>query len=433
MNVLTMRRVDIWVGVPACILLTVFRYAGDAFRRPVGRPQRPVRSILFVKLAEQGATVLARPAIQRAIQLVGRERVYFVVFEENRFILDVMEILPAENVITIRTGGLVGTLLRTLSAVGQLRRIRPDATVDFEFFARSSAILAYLSGARTRVGLHGQGDNAPFRGDLLTERLKYNPKLHTADTYLSMVDAIAPQDAPKLKHDEGVPTFRARADEREKLDQLLTELAGGAYSPLVLLNSNASDLLPLRRWPTERYVELAQGLLGYSDQLHVAFTGAPTEAAATQEIVQRVGHPRCFSVAGKTTLRELFVLYCLADLLVTNDSGPAHFASLTPIEVITLFGPETPALFGARTPRAHNVWRDLPCSPCVSAYNNRLTTCTDNQCMQRITVQEILDLAGSILHENGLIPEGTGRTAPASPGPRLPVLSPDAGFQLRES
>ncbi len=96
-------------------------------------------------------------------------------------------------------------------------------------------------------------------------------------------------------------------------------------------------------------------------------------------------------MAGKTTLRQLLVLYCLADVLVTNDSGPAHFATLTPIRTITLFGPETPALFGARTPRTNIIWKGLPCSPCVSAYNNRMSACPDNICMQRITVDEVFD------------------------------------------
>ena len=49
-------------------------------------------------------------------------------------------------------------------------------------------------------------------------------------------------------------------------------------------------------------------------------------------------------LAGKTTLRQVLVLYARSEILVTNDSGPAHFASMTPIHVVTLFGPETPAL-----------------------------------------------------------------------------------------
>jgi ADP-heptose:LPS heptosyltransferase len=76
-------------------------------------------------------------------------------------------------------------------------------------------------------------------------------------------------------------------------------------------------------------------------------------------------------------------------VLVTNDSGPAHFATLTPIDVVTLFGPETPRLFAARTPRNAALWAGLTCSPCVSAYNNRQSPCRNNLCMQAISVEQV--------------------------------------------
>jgi len=121
----------------------------------------------------------------------------------------------------------------------------------------------------------------------------------------------------------------------------------------------------------------------------VAFTGAPNEAAATAELVRQIGSNRCLSMAGKTSLRQLLVLYTLAEVLVTNDSGPAHFATLTPVEVITLFGPETPDLFGARTPRSRILWAGIVCSPCVNVYNNRQSPCRNNRCMQLITVEQV--------------------------------------------
>ena len=97
-------------------------------------------------------------------------------------------------------------------------------------------------------------------------------------------------------------------------------------------------------------------------------------------------------------MRQLLVLYTLADLLVTNDSGPAHFAALTEIDVVTLFGPETPAVFGVRGPRSHIIWAGLPCSPCVNAANNRLSACRNNLCMQVITVERVFEKARDVLH-----------------------------------
>jgi ADP-heptose:LPS heptosyltransferase len=290
-------------------------------------------------------------------------------------------------------------------ALWRLRRLRPDAAVDFEFFARSSAALTYLSGARVRVGLHAFQDPAPYRGDLMTHRLRYDPNLHTAQAFFLMVEAVAvsSQDVAALPKqvplgEDSIPVFHPRPEELAEVRARVEREAGTSdCSPLVLLNANASDLLPVRRWPAERYVELARELLQRSPAVRVAFTGAPDEAAHAESLVAAVGSDRCFSMAGKTTLRELLVLYGLADVLVTNDSGPAHFATLTPIHVVTLFGPETPALFGSKSPRAHVLWKDLPCSPCVNALNNRFTTCRDNQCMQQISVEEVLEAVGEIL------------------------------------
>jgi ADP-heptose:LPS heptosyltransferase len=82
---------------------------------------------------------------------------------------------------------------------------------------------------------------------------------------------------------------------------------------------------------------------------------------------------------------------------VTNDSGPAHFAALTSVDVVALFGPETPLLFGAPGPRSHTVWAAIACSPCVNAFNNRQTACRDNVCMKAITVDQVHLLVGRIL------------------------------------
>ena len=164
----------------------------------------------------------------------------------------------------------------------------------------------------------------------------------------------------------------------------------GKRPPVILLNPNASDLVPLRQWPAARYVELARRLLAQFPEAHISFTGGPREVAPIERLTREVNSPRCTCLAGKTTLRQLMVLYALCEVLVTNDSGPAHFASLTSIHVITLFGPETPALFAARTPRNRGAsGRAFPCSPCVNANNNRQSPCLNNLCMQQISVDQV--------------------------------------------
>jgi ADP-heptose:LPS heptosyltransferase len=194
-----------------------------------------------------------------------------------------------------------------------------------------------------------------------------------------------------------VPNFEPMPSEQDEIRSLLQRETGNeADPPIVLLNANASDLLPLRKWPVERYVSLARRLLDAFPEIYIGLTGAPDEAGPIDGMVREIGSQRCFSLAGKTTLRQLLVLYTLSELLITNDSGPAHFAAMTQINTLTLFGPETPALFGARTPRAVTIWQALACSPCVNAYNNRQSSCTNNVCMQKITVDRVFEEASKV-------------------------------------
>lgn len=402
-----MRRIDRWLGVPTCSILTVVRRLAGLI--PGRSKKKRPESILFIKLAEQGSTVLAASAIQAAVARVGAQRTYFLCFEENRFILDAMDLIPRENVIVIRARGLIGTILSTLKALRTMRRMQIDVAIDLEFFARSTAAIGYLSGARSRIGLHAGPDEGPWRGDLLTHRLRYSPHLHTSRLFQLQVEAIDtdPSILPAIElvppqADEATPPIRSDDHEIATVRSILDQAAGidtasRDAGDLVLLNANCSDLLPLRAWPRDRYIELARRLLAHDPTLRIGFTGAPAEAPGAEEMVAAIGDPRCFILAGRTSLRQLIVLYGLADLLVTNDSGPAHFASLTTIDVITLFGPEHPKLFAARGARNHVLHAGLACSPCVSALNNRTTPCRDNLCMQAISVDEVFQTTLRVL------------------------------------
>jgi ADP-heptose:LPS heptosyltransferase len=391
--------IDRWIGMFVCAILSFVRRL-SSLPDSGNIPCKPTK-ILFVKFAEQGSTVLAYHAICRAIEMVGRENVYFLVFQENRFILDVMHLIPEENVITVGHKNILDAALQALYALQKIRALRIDAAIDLEFFSRSSAALTYLSGAGSRVGFHTFFGEGPYRGDLMTHRLLYNPYIHTSQNFQLMVEALsqAPGRLPTFEGripaaDAISPQFVASPAVRQDVQAIVQRESGRPGEPsLILLNPNASDLLPLRKWPTDRYVELARRLLERFGDVSVAMTGGPDEADTIARVAAQVGSPRCFSLAGKTTLPQLLVLYTLAELLITNDSGPAHFASMTPITVITLFGPETPLLFRALTPLAIPIYMQLPCSPCVNAYNNRQSVCRDNICMKSITVDHVFEVA----------------------------------------
>ena len=308
--------------------------------------------------------------------------------------------MPRDNVLTLDAGSFPRTVRWVLEApISRLRR-SSNSTRDRPGIFAASAILTFLSGARFRVGLHSFAGEGPWRGDLMTHRLVCNPHIHTSDFFVVMLQALAcPPDSVSRLCD--VPAGGAgctkgpEAGARRPRRHAARISAGSAGAvdgtPIILLNPNAGDLLPLRRWDRARYVELARRLLAARPDVRVLVTGGPAEVRQADDLAAEVASPRCASVAGKTTFTELLALYSLSRVLVTNDSGPAHFAALTPIEVVVLFGPETPALFAAHAPRTRVLWARTVCSPCVSAFNNRVTKCRDNVCMQLITVDQVFE------------------------------------------
>jgi ADP-heptose:LPS heptosyltransferase len=365
-------------------------------------PSSPPKRILLIKLVEQGATVLAYDAMMRAIELVGRENVFFCCFEENRHILDVMDIIPRANIMTARLDSLAALIVDVLAILARVRREKIDAVVDMEFFARGSAVLTYLCGAARRVGIDRLTSEAPYRGDLMTHRVEYNPYIHTAVAYRLLVESLAgdPDQIPQGK----VPTaqfvprvakFTPTEEDAARIRAMIPEATG----PIFVLNPNSEDSLDVRKWPAENYIALGRRLLDHWPGAKIVLVGTPTERCQVEHIQQEIGAPCVLSLAGQTTLCDLIVLLSLADVLVTNDCGPAHFATLTDIHSVVLFGPETPDLFGPLGNRARVVRKRLACSPCLTVFNHRLSPCNDNVCIKTITVDEVFEQVAGCLEE----------------------------------
>jgi ADP-heptose:LPS heptosyltransferase len=183
---------------------------------------------------------------------------------------------------------------------------------------------------------------------------------------------------------------------RDDFAELMRGRIRNAYPPydetrhrIILINANASDLLPQRRWMPERFVAVMCGLLADDEKLLILITGSPQEREEAALLQRQVKDERCVNFAGCLALEELPALYQIAELMLTNDSGPGHFSAVTALRTFVLFGPETPLLYGSlgnSTP----IYAGLACSPCVSATNHRKTPCTDNVCLQVITAEAVL-------------------------------------------
>jgi len=396
-----MRVVDRWVGIPACFLLTIVRRVAALFSRP-GRPAPT--NILFIELAEMGSLVLAQPAVDRLRAAFPAARPHFLVFKGLKDSVVLLGHAKPDDVFTIDPANLFTLSRDALRFMLGARRRRIDTVINLEMFTRVSSILSFLSGARTRAGFYGFTQPGLYIGDLLTHRVAYNPHVHTAQAFLSLVESLGgdPANLPMGKF-RTAPLANVRklttdaAARAHILSQLHQQNPSVAGKRLLLINPNASPLIEIRKWPLEKYIELVRRLLADPANACV-MTGVLAERPDAQAVIGQVNSDRIVDMTGRTSFKELIDLYNVADLLVTNDSGPAQFAALTNIQVVVFFGPETPKLYGPLTTRSAVMYSDFACSPCVSAYNQRLTPCTDNQCLKQIPVDTVYAAIQELLH-----------------------------------
>ena len=398
------RTVDRWIGGPLCRLLSLVERVRPA--RTV--PETP-RNILVILLSEMGSLVLARPMLDWLRARYPEAQLHALVFEQNREVLDLHGIVPPEHVLTLRNDGLGHLLADSRRALKALRARGIDTVLDLELFARISSIFSYLSGARIRVGFHPHTQEGLYRGSYLNRPVLYNPYQHMAHQFLSLAEAIDSADQPPPKRvvedrPRAVPHVELESGEVDAMRRrLLADFPGLAGRRLVLL-SPAGGLLPIRAWPLEAYAELGRGLLADGHVLGVI--GLARDGDVAQALVQRLGGERCLDLTGYTkSVRELMVLFHLSSLLVANDGGPGHFAAMTPMPAIVLFGPETPDLYGTLDGTSLNLRTNLSCSPCLTAYNHRKSPCDgDNVCLKRIEPAHVLDAARARLADGAVGP-----------------------------
>lgn len=361
----------------------------------------PPKRILIVLLSEMGSLVLARPMFAQLQRRYPEASLHILMFGKNREILDLMEVMPREHVITINDKSLSGFAGDSLRALRTMRAQRFDVVIDCELFTRVSSIFAYLSGAPLRVGFQPHTQEGLYRGSFINRPVLYNPYRHLSQQFLTMVAAIESTGMPLAK-DMPVPLaapphLRFGAGELDQVKaKLHADFPAVANQKLVLVYPGGG-ILPIRAWPPEHYKRLCVALLreGYA----VGVIGLKEDKPLAQEVVAHCGDPACIDLTGYTkSIRHLLALFNHAALLVTNDGGPGQFAALTPMPTLAFFGPETPALYSPLAANIHCLYAGLSCSPCLTAYNHRNSPCDgDNQCLQRITVDEVLTRARALL------------------------------------
>ncbi len=259
----------------------------------------------------------------------------------------------------------------------------------------ASALAVYLARIPSRIGYVREN-----RGLLLTEKLspeklrngKFKP-LSMVDYYLaiaSRLGACSNEKSLELSVDtSATEALRARLPELFNTDGPVVILVpGGAFGPS-------------KCWPSDRFAQTADRLIDdYKATVVVSVASNPSEQKIAQEIcrsskysTQSQGNDsksHLISLAEKPLgLNELKALFSLADLVITNDTGPRHIAVALGRKIVTLFGPNNPVWTDTHYENEIQIIGNVYCAPCHNP------ECRKNRrfCMESITIEMVYNAA----------------------------------------
>ena len=402
MQINTQRWIDKHIGQLLCAALSAWATfkASLGFAPKACQAPSDVRHVLVIMLSEMGSVVLAGPMFAQIKARFPHAQLHMLQLAKNRTVSQLLQLAPDERLHTLDDSSLPALFKSVVAFRRSMRALPLDVVIDCELFSRVSSLMAAFSGAGLRAGFTPHTQEGLYRGNTFNRALPYNPYRHISLQFVSLVDALFSSHMPRSK----VPAITARPTESQlhvhfsdTERQMYRATLHANHSPvasrkLVLLYAGGG-ILPERAWPAASYAHVARGLCTAGHA--VGLIGLPEDAVLAQQIIADVAQPNCIALTGYTrNMRELLLLLHSADLLITNDGGPGHFASLTSIPTMMFFGPETAKLYGPLSLRATVFESGIACSPCLTAYNHRQTFCDgDNQCLKVIAPQPVLDMA----------------------------------------
>ncbi|MCC6932184.1 MAG: glycosyltransferase family 9 protein [Deltaproteobacteria bacterium] len=398
MKIRLMQLIDYWVGVPLCCLLSVYQRVNLLFRPAA---IKPTKKILFIELSEMGSAVIAYSALANAVCQYGRENIYFLIFKINSESVEILNVLPKKNILTIDSRNFFAFVFSSWRMLLKVRSLAIDTVIDMELFSRFTMLFSYMSGAGKRIGFDNYTAEGLYRGKLLTHPVFYNHHQHMQINFIALFQAAVnyQNSQPQIKENVlssliDLPLFVPPAETASAALDLLKASGVGRQALLekkvIIFNPDPGTALPIRGWPAESYTQLAKMILQQWPDYYLVVVGLKGAQKYYQALASELNAKAIIDLTGRTnTLADLLAVVNNAALIVGNDSGPAHFASLIKVDSLVLFGPETPNLYRPLGDKVRIFYAGLCCSPCLSAANHRHTICKNNKCLQAIGAAEV--------------------------------------------
>lgn len=263
-----------------------------------------------------------------------------------------------------------------------------DAAIIFTSFHQSAlpaAYLCYLADIPLRAAASIDGP-----GSLLTTRHKHpEHMMHEVERGLDLVGALG------IRTEEQDLVLQVPPSARSQVMDLLVAPDLAAHRPLIVVHPGCS--MPARTYPWDMYAEVIDLLV---EQLgaFVVVTGAEDERMLVDQVLMSVlpeHRPATLALAGVLSFPELCALVQVADLTITNNTGPMHISAAVKTPVVALFAlTNPPEQWGPWRVPHRQLYHDVPCRICYSR------VCPyKHECLRLVSPTMVVDAASELLKE----------------------------------
>jgi ADP-heptose:LPS heptosyltransferase len=376
------RVIDAYMGIP---LVYALLFIKKIFRRsPCHAVDRTSKRILLVKFWGIGNIFMMLPSLKILRNRYPSAEMDILTLETSRRAAENTETFG--NVYAVDTRGYGRFISSTLSILSTLRAKDYDVVIDFEQFARFSALCIALTGKKVTVGFNTA---AQHRHVLYSHPVIYDNRTHVTRSYCALVKAVVADSSICSISDamiEVMETFKSPAGVFDKLGI-------SADGVVVMLHVGTSSNFRERRWPTAYYAALADLLIG-NHGAQIVLTGLEDESFLSSGVIDQIrSRGRVVDASGTLSFDEYLALIRSSDLVVSADTAAVHIASAAGIPVVGLYGPNTPVLYGPWGENGIAFYKGLDCSPCITNFNAKTHDCRHSEgkgvCMKKIDPEEV--------------------------------------------
>lgn len=285
------------------------------------------RNILVIDFGQLGDVVLSLPALAAVRQKFPRARVTVAVGRAAAAALELAGVADetlAVDRVGLRDGPKALSVLRIGQLAIQVRRRKFDFVIDLHSLSETN-LLGFLSGASQRLYGRRPGRSLDYLSNFRPRPPVEDRKKHAIDRYL---DVIKPLNVGKVSR---LPRLPVRPEDTGAVREILRKLKALTNEPMVGMFPGAGH--PSRRWPLEKFAELAW-MLERNDAAPVALFAGPEERALVRRA--RGAFPPSTVVLDRLTIPQLAAAAARLAVFVSNDTGPMHIAAAVGAPVVII-------------------------------------------------------------------------------------------------